>query len=186
VLIDEAAAIGRLRAGEVVALPTDTVYGLCVAVEAPDATAALFAVKVRPTSVALPVLVAEPSDALDYGRFTPLARRVTDAHWPGALTVVVARVSASAPWDLGGDAETVGLRCPDDIALRRVIGSVGPLAVTSANRHGEPPCATAAEVERALPDVPVLDGGRRDGTPSTVVDLTGETVVVLRHGGVEL
>lgn len=183
-LISEAVAIERLRAGEVVALPTDTVYGLCVSVEATGGTAALFAVKARPVNVALPVLVAEPAEAIEFGRFTPLAQSVTEAHWPGALTVVVERSRVSAAWDLGGDGATIGLRCPDDVALRRVIGSVGPLAVTSANVHGAPPCTTAAEVEHALPAVPVLDGGRRDGTPSTVVDLTGETVVVLRHGGV--
>lgn len=188
-LIDEATAIERLRSGAVIALPTDTVYGLCVAADAPGATAALFAVKERPASVPLPVLVADPEDATAVGDFDETARGLFTDHWPGALTIVVARRGAAIEWDLGGDggSATIGLRCPNDETLRRIARAVGPLAVTSANLHGQPPCFTAEEVETAFGgDVLVLDGGRRAAMPSTVVDCTTAPPQVLRQGVIRI
>lgn len=184
-LTDELDAVARLRAGEVIALPTDTVYGLVAAAGVAGATARLFAIKGRPESVALPVLVADPDDAYALGDFDAAARALVDAHWPGALTIVVRRTEVSDGWDIGGDGGTIGLRCPDDDVVRSVARAVGPLAVTSANRHGEAPCTTAHEVVAALGDeTPVLDGGHRAGTPSTVVDVTGDQHRILRQGSV--
>jgi tRNA threonylcarbamoyl adenosine modification protein (Sua5/YciO/YrdC/YwlC family) len=181
VLIDEGEAIDRLARGEVVALPTDTVYGLAVALNAPDATRALFELKERPNTAALPVLIAEPTDAGAYAHFAVDLTR----HWPGALTIIGERTALSEDWDLGGDDQTVGLRCPDDPAVRRIAAMVGPLATTSANKHGDVPCTTASEVEDAFGDaIPVLDGGVRDAEPSTVVDATTLTTRVLREGSV--
>jgi tRNA threonylcarbamoyl adenosine modification protein (Sua5/YciO/YrdC/YwlC family) len=178
-VIDEDKAIDLLARGEVVAIPTDTVYGLAVALHVPGATAALFALKERPTDVALPVLIPDPGDA---GAYATFAVDLTD-YWPGALTIVGERTALSADWDLGGDAATVGLRCPDDMQIRRIASAVGPLVTTSANKHGRPPCTTAEEVVAALgPDVPVLDGGTRNGEPSTVIDATTDPVQVLREG----
>jgi tRNA threonylcarbamoyl adenosine modification protein (Sua5/YciO/YrdC/YwlC family) len=171
--------IEALLRGEVVALPTDTVYGVAVTV---GHSAALFALKERPNDVALPVLIADPDDAARYATF---AVDLTH-HWPGALTIVGARTGASREWDLGGDASTVGLRCPDDDALRALIREVGPLITTSANKHGQPPCTTADEVRAALGDIPLLDGGTRNGQPSTVVDATQDPVRVLRQGAVKI
>jgi tRNA threonylcarbamoyl adenosine modification protein (Sua5/YciO/YrdC/YwlC family) len=172
--------IERLLRGEVVAIPTDTVYGLAVS---PGHSAALFALKERPSDVALPVLIADPEDAATYATF---AVDLTH-HWPGALTIVGTRTDASRDWDLGGDASTIGLRCPDDEDLRGLLRLTGPLVTTSANKHGEPPCTTADEVRAALgDDFEVLDGGVRNGTPSTVVDATRTPVRVLREGPVLL
>lgn len=182
-MIDEADAVARLGAGEVVALPTDTVYGLCVAATVAGATARLFEVKERPASVALPVLVADSEDAAELGEFNQAARKLLTAHWPGPLTIVVARTDASLGWDLGGEPATIGLRCPNEETLRRIARAVGPLAVSSANVHGHPPCTTAAEVEGAFGAAfPVVDGGRRAAIPSTVVDCTGDQVRTLRRG----
>jgi len=179
VVIDEVEAIQRLKQGEVVALPTDTVYGVAAIV---SATAALFELKQRPPEVALPVLIADPVDAVQYVTFpAELAAR-----WPGALTIVGPRTAASHDWDLGGNAETIGIRCPDDDQMRRICRAVGPLVTTSANKHGQPPCTTAAEVIASLGDIPVLDGGPRDGQPSTVVDATRTPLRVLRQGAIRL
>ncbi|MEY2398227.1 MAG: L-threonylcarbamoyladenylate synthase, partial [Actinomycetota bacterium] len=124
-VVDETDAIARLQAGEVVALPTDTVYGVSAIV---DATAALFALKERPRDVALPVLIADPAEAAHYMTFDFTYAE----HWPGALTIVGARTEASRQWDLGGTRETIGLRCPDDDQIRRICRAVGPLVTTSA------------------------------------------------------
>jgi L-threonylcarbamoyladenylate synthase len=180
-VIDEGEAIDLLARGDVVALPTDTVYGLAVALHAPGATAALFELKERPTDAAIPVLIADPGDAGAYAAFAVDFTR----HWPGALTIVGMRTALSEDWDLGGDEQTVGLRCPDDPAVRRIAEAVGPLATTSANKHGGVPCTTAGEVEDAFGDaIPVLDGGLRNAEPSTVVDATTLTTRVLREGPV--
>jgi L-threonylcarbamoyladenylate synthase len=171
-------ALERLLAGEVVAIPTDTVYGLAVI---PSHTELLFALKQRPSDVALPVLIADACDSPAYATF---AVDLTD-RWPGALTIVGTRTSASRQWDLGGDASTIGLRCPDDNDLRGLLRVSGPLVTTSANKHRQPPCTTPDEVRAALGhDIAVLDGGLRNGQPSTVVDATRDPVRVLRQGAV--
>jgi tRNA threonylcarbamoyl adenosine modification protein (Sua5/YciO/YrdC/YwlC family) len=125
------------------------------------------------------VLIPEPGDGNAYANFAV----DLSEYWPGALTVVGARTALSAEWDLGGDGATVGLRCPDDMQIRRICTEVGPLVTTSANKHGQPPCTSADEVAAALgDDVPVLDGGTRNGQPSTVVDATQDPVKILRQG----
>lgn len=178
-VVTEDEAIELLRRGRVVAIPTDTVYGVAVAAAIPGATDALFELKERPADVALPVLIRDAESVDRYARF---AVDLT-SYWPGALTVVGMRTQVSEPWDLGGDGLTLGLRVPDDVGIRRIAACVGPLATTSANKHGEPPCTTAEEVLAALGDaVPVVDGGLRNGVPSTVVDATVKPVRVLRQG----
>lgn len=174
------AIAAALRRGEVVAIPTDTVYGVAAM---PAHTGAIFVLKQRPTDVALPVLIADPEDA---GRYATFALDLTQ-YWPGALTIIGTRTAESAGWDLGGTNETIGLRCPDDDQLRALIREVGPLVTTSANKHGQPPCTSAAQVAEALgAEVPVLDGGVRDGQPSTVVDATESPLRVLRQGAIVL
>jgi L-threonylcarbamoyladenylate synthase len=178
-----------LAAGGVVALPTDTVYGVAALPADPRAVAALFAVKERPVDVALPVLVGELAQVPDVaaplaGAASELARRF----WPGPLTLVVPRAPGFVA-DLGGPGErsgTVGVRWPDHAFVATVCRRAGPLAVTSANRHGVPPCTTASDVLAAFadgrrPDL-VVDGGTCAGEPSTVVDCTGEMPRCLRRG----
>lgn len=180
------AAAGVLRSGGVVAVPTDTVYGVAALAGSPEGCAALFRLKGRPPTVALPVLVADLEAALALAapvarpRLAALARR----WWPGPLTVVVE--AAQPVPQLGGDGLTVGLRCPDDPVVTTLCRRVGPLAVTSANAHGEPPCTTAEEVRAAFRGglSAVLDGGRRAGVPSTVVSVVAGEVAVLRSGSV--
>ena len=184
-------AIAALKAGKVVAIPTDTVYGLAVDPSRPASTAALFALKERPADVDLPVLVAgiEQADALSApGSFSAdaSAGQLAQRYWPGPLTIVVRRRS-TLDWDLGSSDTTIGLRAPSHEVALRLCSAVGPLATTSANRHGAPPKTTAAEVSAEFRDeVAVIVGGETGGAvPSTVVDATGESLRLLRSGAID-
>ncbi len=185
------AALHVLAAGGVVAIPTDTVYGLAVLPGDREAVAALFALKERPVDVALPVLVGDLEQVAEVavvpsGPVAGLARR----RWPGPLTIVLERAPGFDA-DLGGPPDrttTVGVRWPDHPFVAGLCRRAGPLAVTSANRHGAPPCTSAAQVAAAFapgpaPDL-VVDGGACDGVPSTVVDCTGPEPRCLREGAV--
>jgi tRNA threonylcarbamoyl adenosine modification protein (Sua5/YciO/YrdC/YwlC family) len=180
-VLDEAEA--ALRRGEVVAIPTDTVYGVATL---PAFTARLFEVKERPTAVALPVLVADEAQARTIAEVSDRAASLMAAHWPGGLTIVLPR-RPSFDADLGGtDATTVGVRVPAHDVPRELARRVGPLVATSANRHGRPTPPTAEGVRDELAVAVVVDGGRCDGAPSTVVRVDGDDVVILRQGAVLL
>ncbi|MDQ4131949.1 MAG: L-threonylcarbamoyladenylate synthase [Actinomycetota bacterium] len=177
-------AAKALADGAPVAIPTDTVYGLAVDPFVPGATDRLFAVKRRPRDVSLPVLVADRDQALSVATAVPeVARRLMARFWPGPLTIVLpSRPDLGA--DLGDDEVTIGIRCPDHRVPLALCRSVGPLATTSANLHGQPTLSTAAEVVETFGDAVsvVLDGGVCRGAPSTVVDCTGQEPKLLRQG----
>lgn len=177
--------VAALVAGEAIVLPTDTVYGVAVDPARPGATDRLFALKARPTDVALPVLAADAEQAFALAGDVPdIARRLAASFWPGGLTIVVPRRTGLL-FDLGGpDDGTIGLRVPDHDVPRELARRVGPLATTSANRHGRPTPATAlaAAAELAGPVGAVLDGGHCSGAPSTVVVCTTDDVRVVREG----
>lgn len=179
--------MAALLAGRVVVLPTDTVYGVAAAISVPGATAALFSVKQRPVDVALPVLCADEDQARSLaGELPPGAEQLMATCWPGPLTVVVPR-RAELNLDLGGpDDTTIGLRVPAAEVVRTIARAVGPLACTSANRHGEPTPATAAAVAAALGSgvAAVVDGGTLGGAPSTVVAWHEGRPRILREGAV--
>jgi L-threonylcarbamoyladenylate synthase len=181
------AAVAALRAGAVVGIPTDTVYGLAVDPTIPGATDALFELKSRPPSLDLPVLVGSIEQAGELAGPTGLsktARHLAEHFWPGALTIVVPR-RRGLEWALGGDALTIGLRLPDHPVARALCAEVGALATTSANVHGEAPCTAAGAVVRAFGSrVVVVDGGRCDGAPSTVVSVLDGVPHCLRDGAV--
>ncbi|HEY4633413.1 MAG TPA: L-threonylcarbamoyladenylate synthase [Candidatus Limnocylindrales bacterium] len=177
-------AIAALRAGEVVVVPTDTVYGIAVDPSRPGATDRLFAIKERPGDVAIPVLAADAEQAFALASdVPPVARALAAAFWPGGLTIVLPRRSGLG-FDLGGpDDTTIGLRVPDHEVPRALARAVGPLATTSANLHGRPTPETAEEVAAELAGFAVvLDGGRCAGAPSTVVVCTGDELRVVREG----
>ncbi len=185
-----ARAAAALRAGGVVALPTDTVYGLAALPTAEGATARLFALKRRAGDVPLAVLCASAEQALglaDGAAVGGEVRRLADRLWPGPLTLVLPR-RPGLTYALGAGSATIGVRCPDQPLLRALAAEVGPLATTSANLHGEPTPPTAAGVAavfgRGL--ALVLDGGPCGAPPSTVVDATGPRWRVLREGDVTL
>lgn len=179
------AAARALRAGELVVVPTDTVYGVAADAFNPVGTAAVFTAKQRDRSAPLPVLVRSPKQLT--GLVTTVderAERLMAAWWPGPLTIVV-RSEPNLAWDLGDNEGTVAVRMPFDDVTLAVIREVGPLAVTSANLSGSPAATTVGEAREQLGDavaVYVDDGPRADTTPSTIVDLTRTRPAVLRPG----
>jgi L-threonylcarbamoyladenylate synthase len=177
------AAADALRASQIIGMPTDTVYGIAAGFDDERATAALFRAKQRPPDLELPVLVADAEQAAALGVLGPAALALIERFWPGALTLVVGR-RPTVRDSLGADADTIGLRCADHPVARALCRAVGPLATTSANRHGDAPGVTAAAVERTLgADLAlVLDAGPCEGLPSTVVDVTGQAPRLLREG----
>ncbi|HVM03973.1 MAG TPA: L-threonylcarbamoyladenylate synthase [Acidimicrobiales bacterium] len=180
------AAVKALAAGQVVGLPTDTVYGLAADPFSTGGADRLFRLKRRPRELELPVLVADEEQALSLTTAVPgTARRLMERFWPGALTVVLPR-NPELVADLGADDATVGLRCPAHPVPIALCRAHGPIATTSANHHGEPTLTTAAAVAGAFGEAVavVLDGGTCEGSPSTVVDCTGLAPKLLREGRV--
>jgi L-threonylcarbamoyladenylate synthase len=178
--------VGALAAGSVVGLPTDTVYGLAARLDCASVER-VFAAKGRPTRLALPVLVgAREQVGLVAASFPEPALAIAERFWPGPLTLVL-RAKRSIGVLVGGDGKTVGIRWPDHPLVEQLCLEVGPLAVTSANRHGERPCTSASEV-RATFDAgevaAVVDGGDCDGTPSSVLDCSRRRPTCLREGAV--
>lgn len=180
-------AVAALDEGRVVAVPTDTVYGVAARLGDPDAVAQLFRVKRRPHHVALPVLVNSLAQVTTLGvEWTETAHQLATRFWPGALTIVVA-----APPDVAalvGARASLGLRVPRHDELREIIAACGPLAVTSANEHGRPACTTADEVaatDWAAPVAGVLDGGSCDAPASSVVELARGGWRLRRAGAIE-
>ena len=187
-VVNEDAAVALLAAGKVVAVPTDTVYGVGASLAHPAAVEALFALKRRPGSVALPILVASIEQIEALGASWPeRARQLASSFWPGALTIVVPGPPGLASV-VGGSSQTAGFRIPNDAQLRGVLARSGALAVTSANEHGGPPCQSAAQVRSAFAGhdglAGVVDGGTRNGRVSTVVEISGSTWRILREGAV--
>ncbi|MGC1418939.1 MAG: Sua5/YciO/YrdC/YwlC family protein, partial [Acidimicrobiales bacterium] len=130
VLVDENEAVGLLLSGGVVALPTDTVYGLAASLRFPEAVDALFTLKRRPRTVALPVLVSSVEQIESLGvEWDERARRLSGAFWPGALTIVV-EVPPPLATLVGASSSSVGFRRPDDQLLLGVLERCGPLALT--------------------------------------------------------
>jgi L-threonylcarbamoyladenylate synthase len=183
-----AVAIEALRAGRIVALPTDTVYGIGVALDTPGGIESLFAAKDRPPDRAIMLLLADAAQATSIGEWPPAAAALAEAFWPGGLTVVVPqRTDVSLPAVLTGGASTIGLRVPDHDAPRALAAAVGPFPTTSANKSGDPTAADARTIVDQLGDAVavVLDAGpAHGGPPSTVVDCTTEPPRILRQGAV--
>ena len=184
-----AVAAEAVRRGEVVVLPTDTVYGVGADAFAPDAVAAVLAAKGRGREMPPPVLIPGPRTVDGLATNVPdYARDLIQAFWPGPLTLVL-QAQSSLMWDLGETNGTVALRMPqDDIALG-LLAEVGPMAVTSANVSGQPPAKTILEAATQLGSAVsvYLDGGpSTGGLASTILDCTGEAPVILRAGAVSV
>ena len=182
-------AANAARRGDLVVLPTDTVYGLGCDAFSPAGVARLLAAKGRGRDMPVPVLVGSPDtvEGLAYG-LSKAARDLVEAFWPGALTVVV-RHQPSLAWDLGDAHGTVALRMPLHPVAIELLTVVGPMAVSSANRSGSAPATTYAEAEAQLGDsvAVYLDAGTSgEAVPSTIVDVSGPVPRLLRLGAVDL
>jgi L-threonylcarbamoyladenylate synthase len=185
-MTDAAQVVQTLRAGGIVLLPTDTVYGLAVYPEHDDALARLFAMKRRPLTRNLPIMVATPAQAEDLGAdVTGPARRLLAAFSPGPLTLALGLDPRRAPAWLAGRDE-IAIRIPDDPFLLEVLRAAGPLLVTSANRHAQETPESLREVLEQLDGEPdlALDGGPRATVPSTLVNCNLPAPAVERVGAV--
>jgi tRNA threonylcarbamoyl adenosine modification protein (Sua5/YciO/YrdC/YwlC family) len=178
-----------VQRGQLVVLPTDTVYGIGADAFDPESVRRLLAAKGRGREMPPPVLVSAPTtlDALAVG-VPSYARALITELWPGPLTLVC-RQQPSLQWDLGDTRGTVAVRMPDHEVALELLARTGPLAVSSANRTGLPAATDADQAEAMLGSsvAVILDGGPTPGAlPSTIVDVTGPAGRVLRLGAVSL
>ncbi len=185
--IENAGAL--IRAGELVAFPTETVYGLGADATNGEAVARIFAAKGRPRFNPLIVHVASLAEAVTLAEFPDLARRLAETFWPGPLTIVVPRRQDSGLADLvTAGLETVALRMPaHPIAVALIAAAGRPLAAPSANRSGHVSATCAGHVAADFGDkvAMILDGGdTQHGLESTVVTVDGDRIVLLRPGAV--
>ena len=183
-----AEAVSVLARGELLGLPTETVYGLAANADHEDAVRRIFATKGRPADHPLIVHVAHADDALEFAHHIPeFAHRLMAAFWPGPLTLILPRRADRAALAAGGQ-DSVGLRCPSHPVAQAVLREaqkhgVRGVAAPSANRFGRVSPTTAAHVCDEFPDLCVLDGGACDvGIESTIVDCTRGAPVLLRPG----
>jgi L-threonylcarbamoyladenylate synthase len=182
-------ATASVLRGELVVLPTDTVYGIGADAFSPEAVARLLAAKGRGREAPPPVLVGSVRTASalveDLGRY---GQALIDEFWPGGLTLVC-RASRSLAWDLGDTKGTVALRMPQHPVALELLAETGPMAVSSANLTGAAPATTAAAAREQLGEsvAVYLDGGECPGAAaSTIVDLTGDMPRLLRSGVISM
>jgi L-threonylcarbamoyladenylate synthase len=183
------AAAQAIQRGDLVVLPTDTVYGVAADAFDPDAVADLLDAKGRGRDMPPPVLVSSATTLDALARDVPaFARALVEAFWPGPLTLVC-RQQTSLMWDLGDTRGTVAVRMPDNELTREILERTGPLAVSSANTTGLPAATDADQAEEMLGErvaVIIDDGESPVGEASTIVDATGSQGRVLRHGALSL
>ncbi len=182
------AAAELLKKGELVAVPTETVYGLAAMATREDAVREIYEVKGRPETKPISLLIASLKEAEPLVTEIPeAARALAEAFWPGPLTMILKK-TAQVPDLVTAGGATVGIRCPDHPVTRAIIALAGcALATPSANYSGEPSPVDAAGVLRYFDGAiaAVVDGGPcRVGVASTIVDLTRKPAVILRQGGI--
>ena len=184
-----AAAVTAVLGGELVVLPTDTVYGLGADAFSPSAVRRLLAAKGRGREMPPPVLVGTVRAATalveDLGAD---GQALIDEFWPGGLTIVC-RAASTLSWDLGDSKGTVAIRMPEDKVALELLTETGPMAVSSANLSGSPAATTAQQAREQLGEsvAVYLDGGQcAGGVASTIVDLTGERPRLLRRGAISI
>jgi len=180
-------AIASLKTGGIALLPTDTVYGLAVSPDFPDAVHRLARIKGRPSGQHFPIMVASPDDLIALGiEINQHATRLLNSqHVPGPLTLALGfRDGPLVPWL--NDRVEVGIRIPDDARMLEILRKTGPLLVTSANKHGQPPGETIQVILAQLDESPdvIIDGGILHTVPSTLVNCRCQPPVVERVGGI--
>lgn len=180
------AAVTALRDGKLVVVPTDTSYALLADAFQPLATRRVFDVKRRTRHVPLPVVVRSPRQVVGLVEGIPEpAERLMASYWPGPLTLVLP-AAEGLTWDLGESRGTVMLRMPADELLTSLVQEIGPLVCTGANRAGMAVPRTAEDAMEQVGDgvAVVIDGGPCEAALSTLVDVSGERIEVLREGAI--
>lgn len=178
-------AVAALEGGQVVAVATDTVWGLVCRPDDAAAVARVYELKRRPAGLELTLLAARPDDLVELVHLPPVAQRLAASFWPGPLSLVVPLAERRLAIPRQGNTQSV--RVPGDPDLRALLERTGPLASTSANRHGEPPATTASQVAAAFAGaVAIVEGGiAPGGTASTIIDCSVDPPRVLRPGPVD-
>ncbi len=181
-------AVAAIRVGQVVGLPTDTVYGIAADPFNPQAVERLFDLKGRPELKPVGLLVATVRQAEEIGDLGEQARALAEHHWPGALTLVVAPRVVLSDWVGHRQRRTVGIRVPDHPVARELLEHTGPLAVTSANESGGEETMSDVQAREVFGDrvTVYVPGVAPGGRASTVVDTTGAELTVLREGPVRI
>ncbi len=179
-------AVAALKRGEIVGVPTDTLYGLAADPFREDALNAIFELKGRPANKPLAILVASLEQGMAIAELSDRALDLADLHWPGALTLVLPRLPSAPSWLGHAGRRTVGLRCPDHPVALELLESYGPLAVTSANLAGNESVLNDLDARDLFGDTVSVyrEGKARGGQASTIIDLTEPSPLVLRDGPV--
>lgn len=181
-------ALAAILDGQVVGLPTDTVYGIGVDPFNFDAVARLYELKGRPEHKPVGVLVATVEQAAGIGDMTEEAAALAERHWPGALTLILAPRVVMADWVGDRQRRTIGIRVPGHEVARALLEVSGPLAVTSANESGGKEAMNDREARDVFGDrvAVYLEGEAPGGEASTVIDVTGARMKVVREGPVRI
>jgi len=186
--LDVSAAARAIKRGEIVGVPTDTVYGLAADPYDEAALDKLYDIKGRNEGKPIAILVADLDQGLSLGAMSDRALDLADRYWPGAVTLVVPRLDTAPTWLGDTRRRTVALRCPDHAVALELLRQTGPLAVTSANASDAEAVGSAVEAHALFSDdiLTYLPGDAGGGEPSTLVDLTQPTEMILRQGPVSL
>lgn len=181
------AAVARLKEGSLVAMPTETVYGLAGDAMNPLAVRRIYATKGRPAGHPVIVHLSPEADPSEWGEMTPLARILAERFWPGPLTLIVRR-KPQVPDEVTGGLDTVGLRVPSHPVAQALLSAFdGGLAAPSANRFGRISPTTAHHVQAEFgSEIMVLDGGPAAvGIESTIIDVSTDMPCLLRPGAID-
>lgn len=183
---DVGRVVAALAAGEVVLIPTDTVYGLAADPRSAQAMHSLFELKNRPEGVPIAVLVDSLEQAQRLVIPNPFFDELAGRYWPGALTLIGEK-RPGVELHVGSD-ETVGIRMPDHALVAEVVRRVGPIAATSANIHGQSTISDIRSAREVFGDRigVIVDGGPLAAFASTIVDTTTDPPAVLRRGGIDV
>jgi tRNA threonylcarbamoyl adenosine modification protein (Sua5/YciO/YrdC/YwlC family) len=186
--VDVGSAARAIKRGEIVGVPTDTVYGLAADPYDEAALDRLYDVKGRESGKPIAILVASLEQGLVLGAMSDRALDLADRYWPGAVTLVVPRLDTAPQWLGDLSRRTIALRCPNHSVILDLLDTTGPLAVTSANKANGDPVASADEAKELFGHdvLTFLAGEAGGGAPSTLVDLTKPTEMVLRTGPVSV
>jgi tRNA threonylcarbamoyl adenosine modification protein (Sua5/YciO/YrdC/YwlC family) len=186
--VDVSAAARAIKRGEIVGVPTDTVYGLAADPYDEAALDRLYDIKGREPGKPIAILVADLDQGLLLGAMSDRALDLAERHWPGAVTLVVPRLDTAPTWLGDIKRRTIALRCPDHSVALDLLRLTGPLAVTSANRSTSQPVNSSTDARSLFADevLTYLPGDAGGGEPSTLVDLTHPSEMVLRTGPVAL
>lgn len=181
-------AVSAIRTGRIVGMPTDTVYGVGVDPNDREAVSSLFELKGRPEHKPVGLLAASLDQARTIVEIDAPAAALAAEHWPGGLTLIVRPKVVLADWVGHEQRRTVGIRVPDHPITKELLEATGPLSVTSANRSGEPEALSDEEARGVFGDAVAvyIPGLSRGGEASTVIDVTGSEITVLRRGPVDV